>query len=44
MLFDTIITVEKRTVKSGNAFEEIAFRVPFEILNAAVMLQSFIYC
>jgi hypothetical protein len=26
-----IITAEKRTVKPGNAFEDIAFSVPFEI-------------
>ncbi len=28
-----IITAEKRTVKPGNAFEDIAFRVLFEIVK-----------
>jgi hypothetical protein len=42
-----IITAEKRTVKPKNAYEDIAFRVPFEICqipNLAVKLQSFTYC
>ncbi len=33
-----IIIVEKRNLKPENAFEEIAFRVPFEIVKFQIWL------